>query len=432
MRVAIIGVGNCANSFVQGVHYYRDADPAQIVPGPDARRPRRLPRARHRVHGRLRHRRREGRQGPRRGDLVGPEQHDPLRRRAGAPRRPGAARHDPRRPRQVPLAADHEGARARPPTSSASCATRTPTSSSPTCRSAPSRRPSGTSSRSSRPAARSSTASPSSSRARTTGTSASARRACRSIGDDIKSQVGATIVHRALARLFAERGVEPRAHLAAERRRQHGLLQHARARAARVEEDLEDQRGHVDHGPRAAGRRRPRRPVGLRALADRPQVGPHPPRGPGVRRRAAQPRAQARGLGLAELGRRRDRRGALLQARAQPRRQRPARRPELLPDEVALPPAARRRWRAPTPRSSSRATRWRRRSRRPARRARSSSPRRPRRTATAPSRRRRSVCWRRGVRDRAGLAASVGGAHRARPLRRARSPASWPRAATAS
>ena len=27
------------------------------------------------------------------------------------------------------------------------------------------------------------------------------------IGDDIKSQVGATIVHRALARLFAERGV---------------------------------------------------------------------------------------------------------------------------------------------------------------------------------------------------------------------------------
>ena len=28
------------------------------------------------------------------------------------------------------------------------------------------------------------------------------------VGDDIKSQVGATIVHRTLARLFAERGVE--------------------------------------------------------------------------------------------------------------------------------------------------------------------------------------------------------------------------------
>ncbi|MFL5823652.1 MAG: inositol-3-phosphate synthase [Solirubrobacteraceae bacterium] len=33
VRVAIIGVGNCANSFVQGVHYYRDADPAESVPG---------------------------------------------------------------------------------------------------------------------------------------------------------------------------------------------------------------------------------------------------------------------------------------------------------------------------------------------------------------------------------------------------------------
>ena len=28
------------------------------------------------------------------------------------------------------------------------------------------------------------------------------------IGDDIKSQVGATIVHRALGRLFADRGIE--------------------------------------------------------------------------------------------------------------------------------------------------------------------------------------------------------------------------------
>jgi myo-inositol-1-phosphate synthase len=33
VRVAIVGVGNCANSFVQGIHYYHDADPAQIVPG---------------------------------------------------------------------------------------------------------------------------------------------------------------------------------------------------------------------------------------------------------------------------------------------------------------------------------------------------------------------------------------------------------------
>ncbi|MDO8211575.1 inositol-3-phosphate synthase [Conexibacter sp. CPCC 206217] len=33
VRVAIIGVGNCANSFIQGVQYYRDADPNERVPG---------------------------------------------------------------------------------------------------------------------------------------------------------------------------------------------------------------------------------------------------------------------------------------------------------------------------------------------------------------------------------------------------------------
>ena len=33
VRVAIVGVGNCASSFVQGVEYYKDADPAERVPG---------------------------------------------------------------------------------------------------------------------------------------------------------------------------------------------------------------------------------------------------------------------------------------------------------------------------------------------------------------------------------------------------------------
>ncbi len=33
VRVAIVGVGNCASSFVQGVHYYRDAPADQFVPG---------------------------------------------------------------------------------------------------------------------------------------------------------------------------------------------------------------------------------------------------------------------------------------------------------------------------------------------------------------------------------------------------------------
>jgi len=33
VRVAIVGVGNCATSLVQGVEYYKDADPASSVPG---------------------------------------------------------------------------------------------------------------------------------------------------------------------------------------------------------------------------------------------------------------------------------------------------------------------------------------------------------------------------------------------------------------
>src|SRR5204863_6797068 len=33
VRVAIIGVGNCASSLVQGVEYYKDANPDDFVPG---------------------------------------------------------------------------------------------------------------------------------------------------------------------------------------------------------------------------------------------------------------------------------------------------------------------------------------------------------------------------------------------------------------
>ena len=33
VRVAIIGVGNCASAFVQGVYYYRDAKVKDNVPG---------------------------------------------------------------------------------------------------------------------------------------------------------------------------------------------------------------------------------------------------------------------------------------------------------------------------------------------------------------------------------------------------------------
>ncbi|MGZ4753377.1 MAG: inositol-3-phosphate synthase, partial [Acidimicrobiia bacterium] len=33
IRVAVAGVGNCASSLLQGVEYYRNADPAESVPG---------------------------------------------------------------------------------------------------------------------------------------------------------------------------------------------------------------------------------------------------------------------------------------------------------------------------------------------------------------------------------------------------------------
>ena len=33
LRVAVAGVGNCANALIQGVHFYKDADPDEPIPG---------------------------------------------------------------------------------------------------------------------------------------------------------------------------------------------------------------------------------------------------------------------------------------------------------------------------------------------------------------------------------------------------------------
>ena len=141
VRVAIAGVGNCAASLVQGVEYYKDADPDGARPRPDARPVRRLPRARRRVRRRVRRRRQEGRPRPRRGDRRQREQHHQDRRRA-AHRRHGAARPDPRRPRQVLPRDHHRVRRRRRSTSRRRCATPRPTCWSATCRSAPRRPPS--------------------------------------------------------------------------------------------------------------------------------------------------------------------------------------------------------------------------------------------------------------------------------------------------
>ena len=95
--------------------------------------------------------------------------------------------------------------------------------------------------------------------------------------------------------------------------------------------------------PRHRRPRRPHRPVRPRAVARRPEVVLHPARGPQLRRRAAQPGAQARGVGLAELGRRHHRRGALRQGRPRPRHRRSAARPVGVLHEVAAGAVPRRR-----------------------------------------------------------------------------------------
>ena len=66
VRVAIIGVGNCANSLLQGVQYYKDAARGQFVPGLMHVNLGGYHVSRHRVHGRVRRHRGQGRQGPRR------------------------------------------------------------------------------------------------------------------------------------------------------------------------------------------------------------------------------------------------------------------------------------------------------------------------------------------------------------------------------
>ncbi len=103
------------------------------------------------------------------------------------------------------------------------------------------------------------------------------------VGDDIKSQVGATIVHRTLARLFHERGVKL---LRTSQLNVGGnmdffnMLERERLESKKISKTnaVTSIMGHE----LPAGRR-PRRPVGLRAVADRPQVGAHPSGGPGVR-----------------------------------------------------------------------------------------------------------------------------------------------------
>ena len=119
------------------------------------------------------------------------------------------------------------------------------------------------------------------------------------VGDDVKSQVGATIVHRVLTRLFMDRGVR------LERTSQlnfggntdfYNMLERDRLVSKKISK-TDAVRSQLAHElPADARAHRPQR---LRAVARGPQVGPHPPGGPRLRRAAHQRGAQARGVGLA-------------------------------------------------------------------------------------------------------------------------------------
>ena len=139
------------------------------------------------------------------------------------------------------------------------------------------------------------------------------------VGDDIKSQVGATITHRVLAKLFEDRGV------ILDRTYQlnvggnmdfKNMLERDRLESKKISKT---QAVTEQHGEQAQPAQRAHRPVRLCAVAGRPQVGLRPARGSQLRRRAAEPRVQARGLGLAQLGRRDHRRHPVREDREGPR-----------------------------------------------------------------------------------------------------------------
>ena len=128
------------------------------------------------------------------------------------------------------------------------------------------------------------------------------------IGDDIKSQVGATITHRVLAKLFEDRGVEllrtyqlnfggnmDFMNMLERSRLQSKKISKTQSVTSQIPHEMERAAVHIgpsDHVP----------------WLDDSKLGARPAGGQGVRRRAAQPGVQAGGLGLPELGRRDHRR----------------------------------------------------------------------------------------------------------------------------
>ena len=344
VRVAIVGVGNCAASLVQGVHYYRDADPSEVVPG-----------LMHVAFGEYHVYDVEfvaafdvddKKVGKDLSEAIGASENNTIKIcDVPDPRHRGAARPHPRRPRQV-LPDDHRGVRGR----------------------AGRHRPRAARVRGRRP------------RLLPAGGLGGGRQVLRPVRDRrrrrlrqrapglhrLRPRVGREVRgrrrpdHRRRHQVAGRRDHHPpgagqavrgprrraRPHLPAQRRRQHGLQEHARARAPGVQEGLQDPGRHLQPHRRAGQQdlrpQRAHRPVRLRPVARRPQVGLRPPRGSRLRRRAAQHGVQARGLGLPQLRRHHHRRHPRGEDRQGPRHRWPADRRVVVPDEEPAGAAARR------------------------------------------------------------------------------------------
>ena len=155
------------------------------------------------------------------------------------------------------------------------------------------------------------------------------------VGDDIKSQVGATIVHRILTKLFEDRGVQLNRtyqlnfggnmdfkNMLERERLISKKLSKTQSVQSQLRETLDKDNIHIgpsDHVPWLEDRKWAQ--IRLEGAV--------------VRRRAAQHRAQARGVGLPELRRHRDRRHPLRAGRYGSRGRRSADRALRLLHEVA-------------------------------------------------------------------------------------------------
>jgi hypothetical protein len=309
-------------SLVQGVEYYKDADPTRHRPRPDARQ-----------FGDYHVRDVEfvaafdvdaKKVGKDLSEAIFASENNTIKIADVPPTR----RHRPARPTLDGLGKYYretiEESDESRSTSSRRSRTPRPTSSSPTCRSAPRRPTSSTRSARSTPASPSSTPCRSSSPPTPSGPRSSRTPASRSSATTSSRQVGATITTAcwpSCSRTAASRSTAPTSSTSA------ATWTSRTCSSASAWSPRRSPRPRPSP-PTSTGTSWPRdatshRPVRLRAVARRPQVGLRPPRGPRVRRRAAEPRVQARGLGLPELGRHHHRRRPLREDRQGPRHRRP-------------------------------------------------------------------------------------------------------------